>query len=66
MSTSTCSYSPSVSDSKLKLAGKIPKPLGENESPELYLLRLRSVVSKAEMAAILASRWDLPSFTHYN
>ena len=56
LSTPARSYSPSVSDSKLKLPGKIPKPLGKNESPELYLLRLRSVVSKAEMAAILASR----------
>ncbi|EDR15667.1 sec7 domain belongs to guanine nucleotide exchange factors [Laccaria bicolor S238N-H82] len=58
LSTTACSHSPSVFDSKLKLPGKIPKPLGENESPELYLLRLRSVVSKAEMAAILASSAD--------
>lgn len=47
-----------MSDSKLRLPGNFPQPLGENESPELYLLRLRSVVSKAEMAAILASSAD--------
>jgi hypothetical protein len=34
----------------------IPKPLREEESPEVYLERLRTAVSKAEVAGILASR----------
>ncbi|KAF8973722.1 hypothetical protein BDZ97DRAFT_1648381 [Flammula alnicola] len=36
----------------------IPKPLGEEESPEVYLTRLKSAVSKAEVAGILASSSD--------
>lgn len=34
----------------------VPKPLREEESPEVYLERLRMAVSKAEVAGILASR----------
>jgi hypothetical protein len=33
-----------------------PVPLGDQESPELYLSRLQAAVSKAEIAGILASR----------
>jgi hypothetical protein len=33
-----------------------PLPLGDQESPELYLNRLQAAVSKAEIAGILASR----------
>ena len=35
----------------------IPKPLGKEESPDVYLIRLLSAVSKAEVAGILASRY---------
>ena len=35
----------------------IPKPLSKEESPEIYLTRLQSAVSKAEIAGILASRY---------
>lgn len=35
----------------------VPKPLdGDGESPEIYLTRLRSAVTRAEVAGILASR----------
>ena len=39
-----------------KIETPIPKPLREKESPEVYLERLRTAVSKAEVAGILASR----------
>jgi len=39
-----------------KIETPIPKPLREEESPEVYLERLRAAVSKAEVAGILASR----------
>jgi hypothetical protein len=35
----------------------IPKPLSKEESPDIYLTRLQSAVSKAEIAGILASRY---------
>ena len=35
----------------------IPKPLSKEESPDIYLTRLQSAVSKAEVAGILASRY---------
>ena len=44
----------------------IPKPLSKEESPDIYLTRLQSAVSKAEIAGILASRY-VPSsiYLHY-
>ncbi|KAF8807560.1 hypothetical protein BYT27DRAFT_7138610 [Phlegmacium glaucopus] len=36
----------------------IPKPLSKEESPDIYLTRLQSAVSKAEVAGILASSPD--------
>lgn len=39
-----------------KSESPIPKPLADQESPEIYLTRLKSAVSKAEVAGILASR----------
>jgi hypothetical protein len=33
-----------------------PLPLKDQESPELYLVRLQAAVSKVEVAGILASR----------
>ena len=38
----------------------IPKPLSKEESPDIYLTRLQSAVSKAEIAGILASRYVVP------
>ena len=35
----------------------IPKPRSKEESPDIYLTRLQSAVSKAEIAGILASRY---------
>lgn len=35
----------------------IPKPLSKEESPDIYLARLQSAVSKSEIAGILASRY---------
>jgi hypothetical protein len=44
----------------------IPKPLSKEESPDIYLTRLQSVVSKAEVAGILASRYVVStSYLHY-
>ena len=44
----------------------IPKPLSKEESPDIYLTRLQSAVSKAEIAGILASRYVVStSFLHY-
>lgn len=40
----------------------VPKPLTDEESPSLYLRRLQSAVSKAEVAGILASRYILSAF----
>lgn len=36
----------------------VPMPLTDTESPEVYLRRLQTAVSKAEVAGILASRCD--------
>jgi hypothetical protein len=45
----------------------IPKPLSKEESPDIYLTRLQSAVSKAEVAGILASRYVVSSsYLHYN
>jgi len=41
----------------------IPRPLSNEESPDIYLTRLQSAVSKAEVAGILASRYAI--FTTY-
>ena len=44
----------------------IPKPLSKEESPDIYLTRLQSAVSKAEVAGILASRYVVStSYLHY-
>ena len=44
----------------------IPKPLSKEESPDMYLTRLQSTVSKAEVAGILASRYVVStSYLHY-
>ena len=44
----------------------IPKPLNKEESPDIYLTRLQSAVSKAEVAGILASRCVVStSYLHY-
>lgn len=51
--TQLVSTSPIVSKPDIQ----IPKPLTHGESPELYLSRLKSQVSKAEVASILASRY---------
>jgi len=59
--TQLVSMSPIVS----KPDTQIPKPLGENESPELYLSRLKSQVSRAEVASILASRYFFPLTNHF-
>lgn len=50
--SSTDSQRPSLS----KHAAEIPKPQTDEESPEVYLKRLLAAVSKAEVAAVLASR----------
>ena len=50
------SSSNSLNSSPNKHPFDIPKPLTDDESPEIYLTRLMSAVSKAEVAAILASR----------
>ncbi|KAF9569725.1 hypothetical protein CPC08DRAFT_701617 [Agrocybe pediades] len=51
--------SPSNLVSSQKTEALIPKPLfGEEESPEVYLARLKAAVSKAEVAGILASSPD--------
>jgi hypothetical protein len=44
----------------------IPKPLGKDESPDIYLTRLQLAVSKAEVAGILASRYVASTtYLHY-
>ena len=44
----------------------IPKPLSKEESPDIYLTRLQSAVSKAEVAGILASRYVVStSYLYY-
>ena len=46
--------SPRLSISKPSV--EIPKPHVDEESPDVYLERLLSIVSKAEIAGVLASR----------
>jgi len=48
------SDSPSLSISRSSV--EVPKPRMDKESPGVYLERLLSVVSKAEVAGVLASR----------
>lgn len=45
--------------SPLVLTRDIPRPSEDTESPDVYVSRLRAVVSKAEIAVILASSSDL-------
>lgn len=50
----TSSNSPRPSLNKIPV--NVPKPHTDDESPEVYLSRLLTAVSKAEVAAVLASR----------
>ena len=55
---------PSVSRLSPKASMDIPRPLLEDESPEVYLQRLIEAVSKAEVAIVLASRYADASSKH--
>ena len=57
-STSFSSSSrPSLSKSSPKASLEIPRPRPEEESPEVYVRRLTEVVSKAEIAGVLAATY---------
>ncbi|KAK0208588.1 hypothetical protein DFS33DRAFT_1304463 [Desarmillaria ectypa] len=63
-SASSSSSSPAISNNNsprpsLHKNIDIPKPRVDDESPEVYLDRLCAVVSKAEMAGVLASSADI-------
>lgn len=52
----TSTTTPHLLSQKADSRSPIPKPLGTDETPAVYLNRLKSVVNKAEIAGILASR----------